>query len=429
MIKLKELKEAEKKQKEKNKRNVISWIKTERGNIKASSPTNVALFIENQPIFDGLFKFNKFTGTIELAKSIYKDKLNIDRNENEGSLYDEVNAEIRMYAERTINVTFTKDAIDDGIQKIARDHSYSPILDYMNEAYKEWDKRPRLQHVFHDFLGVEENDTTDLITRLFFVGGVAKAYDPKTKFDFVLDLVGSQGTGKTEFLKRLTPLEYYTDQFTSFSDKDDIATMARNFIVNDDEMVATNKCSFDELKKFVSSTELSFRPPYGHSNVYRSKGFIMARTTNNLYYLKDKTGDRRFLPVRCHHNHRNIFTEFTDEYVKQLWGEAVNLYKSKTVDISAHSKEENELLNKQRRQFKYTDFFDDAVSDVVENYLSDKNFISNEELYKKTTGKAFYDSRDKKVTNKISDVMVNVYDWRKSRKTINGKQVRGFTRQ
>ena len=61
-------------------------------------------------------------------------------------------------------------------------------------------------------------------------------------------------------------------------------------------------------------------------------------------------------------------------------------------------------------------------------YLN-KNFISNEELYKKTTGKAFYDSRDKKVTNKISDVMVNVYGWRKSRKTINGKQVRGFTRQ
>ena len=45
-----------------------------------------------------------------------------------------------------------------------------------------------------------------------------------------------------------------------------------------------------------------------------------------------------------------------------------------SVDISAHSKEENELLNKQREQFKYTDFFDDAVSDVVENYLTDKNF-------------------------------------------------------
>lgn len=417
---------ATEKQKEKSKRNVINWIQNKDGSIKASSPTNVMLFIQSQSCFDGAFRLNEFTGLIEVTKSIQKNGMQIKKE----MLEDSASVEIRMYAERVMNITFTKDAIDDGIQKIARDHSYNPILDYMNEAYDEWDKHSRLQHVFHDFLGVEETETTDLITRLFFVGGVAKVYNHETKFDFCLDLVGSQGTGKTVFLQRIAPLGYYTDQFTNFSDKDDIARMARNFIVNDDEMTATDKCSFEELKKFISLTEFTFRPPYGRNDIYKDKGFVMARTTNNLYYLKDKTGDRRFLPVRCHRKHsKNVFDDLTDEYVKQLWGEAVNLYKSKTVDISAHSKEENELLNKQREQFKYTDFFDDAVSDVVENYLTDKNFISNEELYKKTTGKAFYDSRDKKVTNKISDVMVNVYGWRKSRKTINGKQFRGFTRQ
>lgn len=417
---------ATEKQKEKSKRNVINWIQTEKGNIKSSSPTNVALFIESQSVFDGLFKFNKFTGTVELTKSIYKDKLNIDRNENEGSLYDEVNVEIRMYAERVMNITFTKDATDDGIQKVARDHSYNPILDYMNEAYDEWDKHSRLQHVFHNFLGVEENETTDLITRLFFVGGVAKVYNPKTKFDFVLDLVGSQGTGKTEFLKRLTPLGYYTDQFTSFSDKDDIATMARNFIVNDDELTATKKTSFEELKKFISLTKLSFRPPYGRSNIYKSKGFIMARTTNELYYLKDKTGDRRFLPIRCHHNHRNIFTEFTDEYVKQLWGEAVNLYKSKTVDISAHSDEENELLNKQRDQFKYIDSVEEKIDELMENGLKDKFFISSKDLAWKVAHCENL-ATNRKLANQILNVMVNKYHFKNGkRKKINGKTVIGY---
>lgn len=416
---------ATKKQEEKNKRNVINWIQTEKGNIKSSSPTNVALFIESQSVFDGLFKFNKFTGTVELTKSIYKDKLNIDRNENEGSLYDEVNAEIRMYAERIMNITFTKDATDDGIQKIARDHSYNPILDYMNEAYKEWDKRPRLQHVFHDFLGVEENEATDLITRLFFVGGVAKAYNPKTKFDFVLDLVGSQGTGKTEFLKRLTPLGYYTDQFTSFSDKDDIATMARNFIVNDDELTATKKTSFEELKKFISLTELSFRPPYGRSNVYKSKGFIIARTTNELYYLKDKTGDRRFLPIRCHHNHRNIFTEFTDEYVKQLWGEAVNLYKSKTVDISAHSDEENELLNNQRDHFKYVDSVEEKIDELMENKFNNRDFIPSSDI--RHAIDPYSSPRDRKLSNQIMNIMVNKYHFKANQvKRTKEKVLKGY---
>lgn len=414
---------ATEKQEEKKKRNVISWIQNKDGSIKASSPTNVMLFIQSQSCFDGAFRLNEFTGLIEVTKSIKKNGMQIKK----GMLEDSVSVEIRMYAEGVMNITFTKDATDDGIQKIARDHSYNPILDYMNEAYDEWDKHSRLQHVFHDFLGVEETETTDLITRLFFVGGVAKVYNPEIKFDFCLDLVGSQGTGKTVFLQRIAPLGYYTDQFTNFSDKDDISRMVRNFIVNDDEMTATDKCSFEELKKFISLTEFTFRPPYGRNDIYKNKGFIMARTTNNLYYLKDKTGDRRFLPVRCHRNHsKNVFDNLTNEYVKQLWGEAVNLYKSKTVDISAHGKEENELLNKQREQFKYVDSVEEKIDELMENELKDKEFISSKDLAWKV---AHCDSlaANRKLANQIMNVMVNKYHFKAGkRKKIGGKAVIGY---
>lgn len=414
---------ATEKQEEKKKRNVISWIQNKDGSIKASSPTNVMLFIQSQSCFDGAFRLNEFTGLIEVTKSIKKNGMQIKK----GMLEDSASVEIRMYAERVMNITFTKDATDDGIQKIARDHSYNPILDYMNEAYDEWDKHSRLQHVFHDFLGVEETETTDLITRLFFVGGVAKVYNPEIKFDFCLDLVGSQGTGKTVFLQRIAPLGYYTDQFTNFSDKDDISRMVRNFIVNDDEMTATDKCSFEELKKFISLTEFTFRPPYGRNDIYKNKGFIMARTTNNLYYLKDKTGDRRFLPVRCHRNHsKNVFDNLTNEYVKQLWGEAVNLYKSKTVDISAHGKEENELLNKQREQFKYVDSVEEKIDELMENELKDKEFISSKDLAWKV---AHCDSlaANRKLANQIMNVMVNKYHFKAGkRKKIGGKAVIGY---
>lgn len=413
---------ATEKQKEKSKRNVINWIQNKDGSIKASSPTNVMLFIQSQSCFDGAFRLNEFTGLIEVTKSIQKNGMQIKK----GMLEDSASVEIRMYAERVMNITFTKDATDDGIQKIARDHSYNPILDYMNEAYDEWDKHSRLHHVFHDFLGVEETETTDLITRLFFVGGVAKVYNPETKFDFCLDLVGSQGTGKTVFLQRIAPLGYYTDQFTNFSDKDDISRMVRNFIVNDDEMTATDKCSFEELKKFISLTEFTFRPPYGRNDIYKDKGFVMARTTNNLYYLKDKTGDRRFLPVRCHKSHcKNVFDDLTDEYVKQLWGEAVNLYKSNTVDISAHSKEENELLNKQREQFKYVDSVEEKIDELMENEFKNKHFISSADI--RYAVDPYSSPRDRKLSNQIMNVMVNKYHFKANQaKFIDGKTIKGY---
>lgn len=80
------------------------------------------------------------------------------------------------------------------------------------------------------------------------MGAVAKAYNPKTKFDFVLDLVGGQGVGKTSLLQKLAPLGLYTDQFNTFSNKDDFEVMKNALIVNDDEMTASNSASFEEIK-------------------------------------------------------------------------------------------------------------------------------------------------------------------------------------
>ena len=59
---------ATEKQEEKKKRNVISWIQNKDGSIKASSPTNVMLFIQSQSCFDGAFRLNEFTGLIEVTQ-------------------------------------------------------------------------------------------------------------------------------------------------------------------------------------------------------------------------------------------------------------------------------------------------------------------------------------------------------------------------
>ncbi|WP_212739141.1 VapE domain-containing protein, partial [Escherichia coli] len=148
------------------------------------------------------------------------------------------------------------------------------VLDYMNSAYESWDHQERLDTFFSDYLGVERSEVTRLITRLFFIGAVAKVYDPKRKFDFVLDLVGGQGAGKTTILQKIAPCGYYTDQFSSFESKDDFAVMRRSLIVNDDEMTATANSTFEVLKKFVTLQEFEYRKPYGHQAERFSKGFV-----------------------------------------------------------------------------------------------------------------------------------------------------------
>ncbi|MGF2155447.1 VapE domain-containing protein, partial [Lactococcus lactis] len=138
----------------------------------------------------------------------------------------------------------------------------------------------RARSLFPDYLGAKESDLTERMTKLFFVGAVSKVYRPHDKFDFVLDLVGGQGSGKTTFLTKMGQ-GWYTDSMKNFDDKDQLVMMLRALIVNDDEMAISNKIPFADLKKFITQTVLSFRAPYGTKVENYAKNFVIARTTNH----------------------------------------------------------------------------------------------------------------------------------------------------
>lgn len=409
--------EAEKNQ---EKQTTNAWLRNGNGKIKPNSPTNVVLFLSNSRLFQNTIKLNAFTEEIEIG-TIKEDLIDIQ----EGPLEEKYYTDIKMYAERKLGVTFTEDALYQGVEKVARSNQYNPIIDYMDNAYKSWDRKKRLKSIFCDFLGAEENETTFLITRLFFIGAVAKAYNPKVNFDYCLDLVGSQGVGKTLFLKRIAPLSYYTDAFSSFSDKDDVARMARNFIVNDDEMTATKNTSFEELKKFISLTRIQYRPPYGRKDISKDKKFVFARTTNDLYHLKDITGDRRYLPIRCHFKTKMKVAEKLDsELVLQYWGEAVHLYKENPEGMRPFSEEENKLLISQREKFRFTDEIDDDLFELMNNDFKDCEFIPSYEINGRINPHKF-----RSIANKVKNIMINTYGYKANvAKKVEGRTVKGYLR-
>ena len=67
----------------------------------------------------------------------------------------------------------------------------------MEEAEKSWDKRKRIGQMLQVYLGANQDPLVSKIAEMWMVGAVAKVYEPYVKFDYVLDLVGGQGVGKT----------------------------------------------------------------------------------------------------------------------------------------------------------------------------------------------------------------------------------------
>lgn len=402
-----------------------NWgFKTDKnGRIKSNSLVNIEIILENDPMLKDTFQFNEFTTEIDVVKP--NSKLMFKT----GQLVDAYVDQIASYIEDNSDygVLFDNKKIRSAITVVAMRHHYNPILDYFNEAYKSWDHKERLGHIMGDYLGVDEDIVTQLITKLFFVGAVAKAHDPKTKFDFVLDLVGGQGAGKTTFLQKIAPLGYYTDQFSTFDNKDDYAVMRRALIINDDEMTATNNASFEILKKFITLQEFEYRKPYGHQAERFAKNFVMARTTNELYYLKDKTGERRFLPLhvsKARQKHHPV-TDLTDDYVKQCWGEAMQLYKDGF--SFALTSEQEEELDEHRQSFMYTDELEDKIDEALSNQFKGKDFITNEQL-SLAVAPGIDLVKNRKISNQVSNIMVNRFGFRKKRKTINGETKRGYAK-
>lgn len=385
--------------------------RTKSGAIKNNVFSNVLLVLKNDPLFDGVFKFNNFTEEEETAKTIKIDDAVIQK----GVPQDVDVLFLMSYIEQHYNFSINKDMGFDAITRVSQSekNKFNPKKDYLDEAEKEWDGVERASTFLPDFLGAPKGDITTLITDMFFIGAVAKVYKPMTKFDFCLDIVGDQGTGKTTILKKLAR-DSYVDTIQNFKNKDEYTKMQRAMIVNDDEMEATASSTFEVTKKFITMEELEYRPAFGRKNVRRAKHFVLARTSNQVEYLKDKTGNRRFLPIMSSKANqvKHPVTDLTDELVTQFWGEMVHKYKTRGVQYPTHNQEIE--LAKHRENFVYVDEIENQINRFVDN--TDLDWVTSSDIAVEALNKIDL-VKNRNVASKIKNVMDNKPGWQFYRKT------------
>ena len=371
---------------EDNKKPKLNFDLTDKDTIKTTSTKNVALILQHDPNLKGILKFNRFTDEIDVVKPVTLDltKQGIPKIVlQKGQLNDGIVNDIVLYISVSpeYKTTFKPNLVSQVIDSVARANSYNPVIDYFEKCLAKWDKKPRLDDFLQKYLGADESEATKLTVRLWFMGAVAKGYNPLTKFDYVLDLVGGQGIGKTTLLREIAPCGFYTDQFNSFTDKDDKAELKNALIVNDDEMTASNRSSFEVVKKFITEQVFRYRPSYGKYIMTFNKGFVMARTTNEVQHLKDKSGDRRFLSIKCDEKRRRVHPVegLKQEEIDQVWGEAVYLWKH-TKDPFKLSPKQEAILADNRQQFLATSEVEDEIKVLLDGQFKDRKFISNQEM-------------------------------------------------
>lgn len=223
-----------------------------------------------------------------------------------------------------------KENLFDAFRLFLDNHKVNPLTDIIDAL--TWDGTPRVTHFLTKIMKADDTPYIREVSRLIFAGGIHRAYNPGCKFDDMPVLIGEkQGEGKTTIVRWLAMEDEYFREITDMSGREGIEKLSGAWICEVGELLAMTRVKESEaVKSYITRQEDTYRAPYDRHPKTQPRRCIFIGTTNNAQFLSDKTGNRRFYPVRCHCTGYDLYNHKDEikEYIRQCWAEAKALYNS-----------------------------------------------------------------------------------------------------
>ena len=314
-------------------RRQCKWSHDKNGNptkIK-SDVFNYKLIFEQDPNLHGLFGRDNFRQeTIFLKRAPWHEKY----LQLKDSWDDADDAELRLYLAEHYAEMGTPQRTLDFVIRVARENSFHAIRNFF-ESLPKWDGVERADNIFIKFLGAEDSRYTREITRHFLFGAIARALYPGCDFQSVVILQGAQGIGKSRLLRMLGGKHGVNPKGDSWhialrdqlDDSHAVDAMRKGWIVEIEEFAAASRADVNSMKGVLSADDVTRRFAYDRHAKTIKAHWIFAATCNDDAPLRDQTGNRRFLPIKCHNKESTIVEGMDAEYIRQVWSEAYHKFK------------------------------------------------------------------------------------------------------
>ena len=302
-----------------------SWTEELDANTKGeydNSANNLNIIIQHDQFLKDVFKLNIFDNKRYVTRSLPWRK--VDTVE---PLRDVDYSGVRNYIECVYGIVSSQ-KVDDALALEFEKKKFHPIREYI--CAQKWDDIPRVNTLLIDYFGAEDNAYTRAAIRKTLVAAVARVFEPGIKFDTALILVGEQGTYKSTFVKKLG-MEWFSDTFTTVQGKESFEQIQGAWLIEMAELSGLKKAEVESIKHYISKREDMFRPAYGRTVETYKRQCVFFGTTNNKDFLRDPTGNRRFMPidVRPEYATKSVNDDLIQDEVNQIWAEAYQLYLAK----------------------------------------------------------------------------------------------------
>lgn len=283
--------------------------------------------IANNPDLDESIAFNVAEGALYVRGKVPWGGKAETRRWN-----DVDQAHIKAWLQTACGLGGSDSDVRDALTKHAYDSNrFDPMVD-MLDSLPEWDGVGRIGRMMHLYLGAPGDAYTTEVESLLYDALVRRISDPGCKYDCVVVLEGPQGIGKSTFARLLAIRdELFTDYVGDINSKEAAERIQGKAVVELSELNGLQGKESEAVKSFVSRAQDNYRKPYARFAESLPRRCVFVGTTNSGEYLTDRTGNRRFLPIKCAEGEpeRDIFDDdATTIDFPQALAEAYARYKS-----------------------------------------------------------------------------------------------------
>jgi putative DNA primase/helicase len=200
---------------------------------------------------------------------------------------------------------------------VAEENTVHPVRDYLGAL--EWDGVERVDRWLSLYCGAPDKTIVRAYSRRWMISAVARVMQPGCKVDTTLIIQGIQGALKSTAFEVLASVPWFSDTGVDLRNKDAMQVIRGVWVYEFAELDAVRRSDQTAVKAFLTSKVDRFRPSHARHVIRSERQCVIVGTTNELGFLRDSTGSRRFWPVQV----GTVDIEGLRDVRDQLWAEAV----------------------------------------------------------------------------------------------------------
>ncbi|MBR3287945.1 MAG: hypothetical protein IKI72_09065, partial [Bacteroidales bacterium] len=331
-------------------------LEYDRRGVAKSTVGNIMTVLEHDAALAGHLWHDLFSGF-----DLVRDGLPWDRRATVWRDRDDAN--LRVYLDRKYAIT-GKDRIADAKAAVLTRHAVHPIREYLEGL--RWDGTERLDRLVIDYVGAADTPLTRAMTRKHFTAAVARVMQPGCKYDYCLIVTGAEGIGKSTLFSVMGG-DWFSDSLITMEGKNGMEQLRMGWIIELAELSSIKRSDVEQVKNYISRRDDIYRAAYGRVVEKHPRQCVFCGTTNEAYFLKGDTGNRRFWVVQADAALRRYDDggETLRHDRDQLWAEAVQRWRDGErlylpPDMEAEAR---------RRQEAFNDDADDPLREMLEAFL------------------------------------------------------------